>query len=105
MATAAVIQLKNAMPNFIRLKHFTPVRNIMLGGGLCFAIERGELWHLPIAVLVPSVYVGYQTYAARDRVRAFIVDTPKSNEYESSGLHSWSPSGKANNGPNTATPV
>lgn len=77
MATATVMWLKEQVPSFIRLHHFTPVRNLLLGAGMAFAFEQGNYWHLPAVVVLPSVYAGYQAYKARDQVRSFITN-PKS---------------------------
>lgn len=75
MATATVMMLKEKFPQFIKLQHFTPARSILFGAGLAFAFEKKKLWHLPAVVLVPSVYVGYQAFKARDAVRSFITNT------------------------------
>jgi hypothetical protein len=77
MAAATVMMLKDKFPQLIKLHHFTPVRNVMLGAGLAFAFEQNKLWHLPAVILVPSIYAGYQAFKARDQIRAFALN-PKS---------------------------
>ncbi len=57
----------------LQVQHFTPFRNILLGGGICYAIEQNKIWHVPIAFLFPSIYVGYQGY----KNRLFIQDFTK----------------------------
>ena len=86
MATPIAIQIKNAMPNVQRLAHYTWPRSALLGAGLAYAWAEGKYWHTPLIFVVPSVYAGYQTYAARDQVRAFIVGTPKSDVPTKSSL-------------------
>jgi len=47
---------------------FGPSRNLLLGAGLCFAIQNKFYTHLPIIVLFPSIYVGYHTYNNKDDI-------------------------------------
>jgi hypothetical protein len=54
--------------NFLRIAHFTPLRNILLGAGLCFSIQQEKYWHIPAVVLCPSVYAGYQTFKYKDPI-------------------------------------
>jgi hypothetical protein len=42
------------------------VRNVLLGAGLCYAIEKENHWHLPVIFLFPSMYTGYQVFQNRD---------------------------------------
>jgi hypothetical protein len=50
---------------------FGPVRNFMLGAGLCYAIENEKYLHLPLVVLFPSIYAGYQSYNNKDHIFAY----------------------------------
>ena len=86
MATPIAIQIKNAMPNVQRLAHFTWQRSALLGAGLAFAWSKGDYWHTPLIFFAPSAYAGYQTFKARDQVRTFIVDPPKSDVPTKSSL-------------------
>jgi hypothetical protein len=36
--------------------------NFLLGAGFAYAIEKEYYHHLPIALLFPSAYAGYQAY-------------------------------------------
>jgi hypothetical protein len=56
------------------VQHFTAFRNILLGAGICYAIEQDKYWHIPFAFIFPSVYAGYQGYKCRDAVRSFIIN-------------------------------
>jgi hypothetical protein len=47
---------------------FGPTRNLLLGAGLCFAIQNKFYTHLPIIVLFPSIYVGYHTFNNKDDI-------------------------------------
>ena len=48
------------------------VRNVLLGAGLCYAIEKENYWHLPVIWVFPSVYSGYQIFQNRDIVKQWI---------------------------------
>ena len=48
------------------------VRNVLLGAGLCLAIEKENYWHLPVVVVFPSIYAGYQVFQNRDIVKQWI---------------------------------
>ncbi len=56
---------------FMRVQHFTPVRNVLLGGGMAFAISEEKYLHAPVAVVFPSIYVGYMGYKHRDRMASY----------------------------------
>lgn len=48
------------------------VRNVLLGAGLCYAIEKENYWHLPVIFVFPSIYAGYQIFQNRDIVKQWI---------------------------------
>jgi hypothetical protein len=45
---------------------FGTSRNILLGAGLCFAIENKKYWEVPVVFIFPSIYIGYQSFKNRD---------------------------------------
>jgi hypothetical protein len=47
-------------------------RNLLLGVGLAYAIERKEYLDVPIILLFPSVYAGYHLYTERNTVAEWI---------------------------------
>lgn len=47
---------------------FGTTRNILLGAGLCFAIENKKYWETPVVFIFPSIYVGYQSFKNRDYI-------------------------------------
>jgi hypothetical protein len=52
--------------------NFGVVRSVLLGAGLCFAIEKENYWHIPVIWVFPSVYSGYQIFQNRDIVKRWI---------------------------------
>ena len=44
---------------------------VLLGAGLCFAIQTENYLHIPLVVLFPPIYAGYHAYKNKDA----IVDT------------------------------
>ena len=55
----------------VSVYHFGPVRNLMMGAGFAYAVEKDAAWwHYPIIFIAPSVYAGYNTYKQRDAVAA-----------------------------------
>ena len=53
---------------FITNYHLGSIRNVMLGAGLCFAVQNERYTHLPVIFLVPSIYAGYNLYENKDDV-------------------------------------
>ena len=49
----------------INVHHFTTFRNMLCGGSIAYAIAEEKYMHLPMAVLFPSIYTGYQAYSNR----------------------------------------
>lgn len=48
-------------------------RNVLLGGALSYAIEREDYTHIPLILLVPSVYTGYHAYRNKDTLLDWII--------------------------------
>jgi hypothetical protein len=48
------------------------MRNVLLGGGLAYAVQTGNYHHIPVVFFVPSVYAGYQSFSNRDAVAGWI---------------------------------
>jgi len=78
MATATFVDaMKNMKEGIVRLHHFGPLRNILLGAGLAYAAQKEKYWHFPIAFVFPSVYAGYHAYKQRDVLRSEAVSLVK----------------------------
>ena len=46
--------------NIVRI--ISPIHGLILGSSLCFAIDRKKYSHIPIILIAPSIYCGYQLY-------------------------------------------
>ena len=55
---------------YITNYHLGSFRNVLLGAGLCFAVQNEKYTHLPIIILVPSIYAGYNLFENKDSVMA-----------------------------------
>jgi uncharacterized membrane protein YeiH len=53
---------------FITNYHLGSIRNVLLGAGLCYAVQNEKYIHLPIIFFVPSIYAGYNLYENKDEV-------------------------------------
>ena len=58
----ANIQLKNKT---ITVSNFS---NMLIGGGLCYAMENEKYFHIPIIILFPSIFTGYNIYKNRREI-------------------------------------
>ena len=38
------------------------VSSFLLGSGLCYSIQTEKYWHIPVVLLFPTAYSGYQVY-------------------------------------------
>jgi hypothetical protein len=45
-----------------------PLKNIILGAGLAYALSERKYIHLPAVFVCPSIYAGYQCYTNRDTI-------------------------------------
>jgi hypothetical protein len=48
-----------------------PTRNVLLGIGLAYAIEKKEYLHIPLVFVFPSIYVGYQGFTNREMIASW----------------------------------
>jgi hypothetical protein len=53
---------------YITNHHFGSVRNLLLGASLCFAVQKERYTHLPIILVAPSIYAGYNLFENKDDV-------------------------------------
>jgi hypothetical protein len=47
-------------------------RNILLGCGLAYAVQNEFYLHVPVIVIFPSIYAGYQMYNNKDNIISWI---------------------------------
>ncbi len=50
----------------------TVIGSMFAGVGIAFNVERDTYSHIPLAVLFPMTYAGYQIYRNRDEIRAYV---------------------------------
>jgi hypothetical protein len=60
--------------NIIKHQHliYGSMRNLLLGGGLCYAVENKRYIEIPITFLVPSIYAGYHLFKNKEHVAAWL---------------------------------
>jgi hypothetical protein len=51
---------------------FGTTRNVLLGGGLAYAMQNEFYLHIPVIVIFPSIYTGYQMYSNKDNIISWI---------------------------------
>lgn len=66
------MKLNNESTKIIHNYLYGPVRNILLGSGLCYAIENKFYLHIPVIFFFPSIYVGYHTYKNKDNIKLWL---------------------------------
>jgi hypothetical protein len=47
-------------------------RNILLGSGLAYAMQNEFYLHVPVIVVFPSIYAGYQMFSNKDNIISWI---------------------------------
>ena len=60
--------IKYIAPSTQRHVVFTPARNFLCGLGLAYAVSNEKYAHIPLIVVIPSVYTGYQVYMNRNDI-------------------------------------
>ena len=61
------------IPLVITYKLGSPVRNFFMGAGLCYSLDQKKPWHIPVVLVAPTVYAGYQMYKQRDPIAQWFV--------------------------------
>lgn len=56
---------------------FGTPRNLLLGAGLHYSIEREEYTHIPLILFFPSVYAGYHAHKNKDLLLNWIIGSKK----------------------------
>jgi len=61
------------LPPQVIVNHvFGTTRNLILGAGLCYAVKKEEYLHIPVIVLFPSIYAGFQLFSQKDMVKGWL---------------------------------
>ena len=72
--------IKYIAPTTQRHVIFTPARNFLCGAGLAYSISNEKYAHIPLIVVVPSAYAGYQVYIHRDKIADWFKTVLRSTE-------------------------
>jgi hypothetical protein len=51
---------------------FGTTRNVLLGSGLAYAVQNEFYLHVPVIVIFPSIYAGYQMYSNKENIISWI---------------------------------
>ena len=59
-------------------------RNLLLGAGLCYAVQNERYLHVPLIVVFPLPYAGYHMYKHKDHfIHLLKLETPSDKAIES----------------------
>lgn len=72
--------IKYIAPSTQRHVLFTTTRSFLCGAGLAYAISNEKYVHIPLTVVVPSAYAGYQVYKNRNDIAAWFKTVLRSTE-------------------------
>ncbi len=53
---------------------FSTTRNVLAGAGICYALQNEKYVEVPLTVIFPSIYAGYQLYNNKEKVTQWIKD-------------------------------
>jgi hypothetical protein len=53
------------------------MRNLLLGAGLHYAVQRDEYTHIPLILIFPSIYAGYHLHKNKDVLVDWILETKR----------------------------
>ena len=56
----------------IRLVTSATFHNLLLGAGICYTIQSEKYIHIPLVILSPSIYAGYNCYKNKDKILEWI---------------------------------
>jgi hypothetical protein len=54
----------------ITLRRITLAKGLMMGAAIAYAVEQKPWWHVPVAFVVPTPYIGYHAYRNREQLQA-----------------------------------
>ena len=50
----------------------TYLTNLEMGAGIAYTLEEGKYWETPLALIFPSIYIGYKIYDKRNAIKNFM---------------------------------
>ncbi len=56
----------------ISIRITTYMTNLFRGIGIAYCIEKEKYMHLPITLMFPSIYLGYQIFTNKEYIKKFI---------------------------------
>ena len=63
MSSATIAHTVKFLENYMfRVQHFGSFRNVLMGGGIAYAIHSEKYYQLPIPLVFPSQYFGYHAF-------------------------------------------
>jgi hypothetical protein len=60
--------VKYITPTLQRHMIYTTTRSFLCGAGLAYTVSNEKYAHIPLIVVIPSVYTGYQAYMNRNDI-------------------------------------
>ena len=70
----SLVRLNNESMKFVTNFIVGTPRNFLLGAGLSYAIQNEYYTQIPIIILFPSVYAGYQCYDKKDNIIKWVIE-------------------------------
>jgi hypothetical protein len=60
------------MSLFYKLIRSTPVYDVLFGACMCYTIQNEKYLDIPLIILSPPTYFGYQCYSNKDKILEWI---------------------------------
>ncbi len=60
--------------DFLEIKVYSYVSNLLKGIGIAHCIDIKEYLQLPVPILFPSIFIGYKMYKYKNDIKKFILD-------------------------------
>ena len=73
-ASASVAPMTASLTHYV----YGSTRSLLGGAGLCYAINKREYLHVPLVLIFPSAYAGYQLFSNKDSVADWILSRMRS---------------------------
>jgi len=51
---------------------FGHINYLLLGAGLCYIIKIEKYSHIPLVIVAPTIYAGYNLYNNKDKIKEWI---------------------------------